>query len=491
VDGSGNVLPIDPYSATATYNVSCNGYDARALLGTDTVPYYHWAYNQSTCTTASCRWYAYSYLLQSSANQTLYVMDKVLNPTASGTSNTWYINPHYYPGNGQYDTYAVNAGYMSTIATRDGGGYDQIFWGSNGTTAIPYNGWLSSSTASFASPVPMPTQTAQFPISGDNWEQKGSNWPDPTYTPNPAGTSTTTTWYETTKAYDSGKTMLTLVSQHQSQPQPLATNPGTGHMEIWYYTQPYGATRWESWSAANCNATTCPPGPIQYCTTGTSSPRTFSYNGTGTTYYLTDCKDYSFSAIADTGATVPNIPSIQQDVLLNPHYSNDASGTTNAATNWTYGGNLTTDQLVSTYADDQNGFSGLRYLQASCTAACTAGSSISQSVSLSGLSAPFSFGAEVRTETATGSFTITLAQTASGSVITGTTTSYNATVSPAGDSLSTCTTPFSVLLCAQYVGGLYTTPLASNADHILETITFGTGSVEYDLDEAYLGQVHQ
>lgn len=477
VDSSNHPVAVDPYSSSDPYGNGCAGYTERNIQQGDSVPYYRYV-NPGTGG-ASTYWYAYSYPVTSPSGEQMYVMARQFTP--QNASSSWYVNQNFYPGHTHWDMYRIQGGYVSNATTRDNSGLSQTFYGNTNGTATPYNGWVDFPTAylsSFgtASPVILPTR-------GVYWEESGMSWPLPTQS-TPTGGSTQTTWNLLQGyTFDSGKKMNTLVAYHQSQPQPSSTNPDNGHMEIWYFTMPYGPSRWEVWSAASCLGTTCKPTTPQQC--AATGSKTFMYQGKPYTYWRTNCVDWTRTMTATSSSTLPALPIPEADMLANMHFSDDAVNTSGKAGGWTVGSNLTLSQLQSTLSGDTRSgkYPGVRYARIACTSTCSSGSALSQDVPVTS-GGTFLYGAVIRGES-TGQVRVTLAQVdANGNVLANTAVSSTATVTSVGDN-SSCN---GVVNCSTFVGARQNVTLVSGAAKLRMTIAPLTSGVKYDLSEADLGR---
>jgi hypothetical protein len=506
VNSSNVPVLADAYEAASSggdaYGLGCpTGDTERAITQSDPVPYYHYAY---TGAAANNQWYVYSLPNVTTSGETMYVMDRQLPPQYN-QSSTWYVNQAYLPGFSHYDTYRIVNGYISNSDTRDTGGFNQIFVGnstltagSSSGTATPYNAWVSFPN-SFITTQPWGSSTyADFPITGFNWEQSGDAWPL-TLPSVPTSLSTQTTWYEENYTFDSGKTMNTIVSQHQSIPNPSAPNNNSNHMEIWYFTLPYGPSRWEVWTAASCAvaAGSCVSTNTIYCPNSyVGETKNFNYGSTSYPYYLTDCKDYTYSTVPASTGTQAQMPTPESNLLSNFNFATDAVGTTTTVTGWTNSA-MTITQSLSSSTIDANGHTGVRFLQSSCSATC----SLAQTYATT-TGGTYAFGAQAVLEGVynatppSGNLTVTLSQVnASGAVIGGTTTTYTQSITPIG-ATSACNAStgaygpaYSVILCASYVGGNATVAPATGMAGLQISISPASSGTNYDISDAYLSLI--
>lgn len=480
VDSQNKPVSVDPYSASDPYGNGCSGYTERNIQSSDTVPYYR--YIDGGTGTPSRYWYAYSYPVTSPTGEQMFVMARQFTP--SNVAADWYVNPAFYPGHTHWDMYRIQAGYVSNATTRDNSGFNQTFFGNTNGSATPYNGWIDFPVSYLSSFGPSAHST--FATRNVYWEQSGLSWPLPSQSA-PTGGSTQTTWNLIPGyTFASGKKMNTLVNYHQSAPQPTSSNPDTGHMEVWYFTMPYGASRWEVWSAASCLASSC-SSYIQNKNCAPAAPTKFPYGSTSVTYYRTNCVDWTKTMLATTTSTLPRLPIPEADMLTNIHFSNDPPGTTGRASNWTLGSGLSLAQLTSTTSTDTRGgkYPGTRYIRVACAASCSTSSSISQDVPVSS-NGVYAYGVTVRAESSAGTMTVSLSQVdANGNVLANSTVVTTQSVTANGDQ-SSCSS--SVVNCATYVGGTTPVTLLPGAVRLRETISPRTAGVSYDITQAYVAK---
>jgi hypothetical protein len=457
-DASNTPVAIDPVNG-------CPGYTERDLLPTDTVPYYR---------TDGGADYAYGFPVTGPANETMYVMAREFAPQNQPAN--WYVTPSYFPGHSHWDLYRIQNAWVSNAATRDVSGLNQIFFGNTSGTATPYNGWIDFPVTYLSNPGA--TQSTNVPVSGLYWEEQGLPWPVPAQ-PAPTSLGTQTTWqFNPAYTFASGKQLATIISEHQSAPNTTSHNPDNGHMEIWYFTQPYGPSRWEVWAAEKCLANSCSSYIINNnCTAVPPSP--FPYGTKTYTYYRTNCRDWTVTAPASPGSTVPPLPIPQANILSNPHFSDDPVGTAGSLTAWQLSASLTGTALVqqqSTAAADTGGgkYAGARYAQIVQPGVLT------QTVSAPATGATVTYGASVKAATASGSVTVTFTQLDGTGAVLATATSSK-TVTPVGDNAS-CT---GIVVCATFVGGR--TALATGAASLQIQISLDTSGITYDLVDSYIG----
>lgn len=478
VDANDNPVAMDPYSSSDPFGNGCAGYTERNIRWSDGVPYYRY--------TVPLNWYTYAYAVTTPQGEQMFVHIRELTPQNNPPSN-WYVNPTYYPGETHWDLYRLLNGWVSIGSTRDTGGFNQIFFGNTGGSATPYNGWITAPLAYFSTLGA--SASTSVPISGLNWEQMGTAWPVPQQ-PAPNSTDTQTTWKLVTGfRFDSGKQMNALMSYHQSAPQPNASNPETGHMEIFYYTMPYGPSRWEVWSAARCLKTgACAVSTTQQCNPAKS--RTFLYRGSSYAYYRIDCIDWTRTAVASAGSTLPIMPVPETNLLSNMHFSSDPPNMAGSATAWNVGSDLTLTQLSSALpADTNNGqFAGVRYVKFSCNGVCTSLSSLSQAVPLSA-SGTYAYGADARVENGTGSIAVTLSEIDANGNVLSTADATTTTVNQYGYRSACNAGPTSVVLCDSFVGRTAAVNAVPGAVGLRLTIAPLTAGAQYDVPDAYLARL--
>lgn len=166
--------------------------------------------------------------------------------------------PHFYPYAGGYNIVGADASYIYFRGTFDQSGGWQPWWTSN----CQAKGWL------------------QFPNSSGALSYGSAASPTQYYPSCPGAINTaasTVEWNRYNFTYATGKTLDSLAGYHFA--------PGYGALEINYYTQQYGVTRWEAWIPGT-NQT--PQGIKNQCPN-------VAYNAVfhGTQFYMADCRDWS------------------------------------------------------------------------------------------------------------------------------------------------------------------------------------------------------
>jgi hypothetical protein len=200
-----------------------------------------------------------------------------------------------------YDTYALNDGWVAINATKSGDSGGQTFFGANCSRDTA---WLSFPLDNF-----LTGGTYHSQIGGRNWEQAGKSFPGPC----PMKYYPLQTDWRLQHAFPFGgkgqpkKIMDTLVSFHDFQNnQNYVSN---GHMEVYYFTQQYGLTRWEFWTPAQQGTKPTPNCDVQ---------PTVSFNGL--TFVVQDCQDLANvtpgGRVGDQAWPLP-----QANLLADGHFS--------------------------------------------------------------------------------------------------------------------------------------------------------------------------
>ncbi len=189
-----------------------------------------------------------------------------------------------------YDLLEIGDDYVSGIRTSDQGAGDQIFWRTKDCART--NGWI------FFPPGLKPGEHGEVrstlkitkgPSTACPWFLLQTFGPDYTVWDRPV---------EPVR-YTSGKLLDSIVSMHFAYGDPGDPAHDNDSMEKFYFTEPYGYTRWEAWEtpigcqkrAARTGAdprATCQPYPVERC----SGANTATYFGK--LYLRLDCRDASF-----------------------------------------------------------------------------------------------------------------------------------------------------------------------------------------------------
>lgn len=176
--------------------------------------------------------------------------------------NQVHLNP--MPNNGTsggYNIIGASSNYTFFSGTSDYGGYWQPWWTANCQTG----GWLM-----------LPVAT--MPIS-----YGGTNSPTINY-PNCSGSTSTSSstleWNsETPYTYATGKSIPTAYGFHYG--------PGYDSLEVNYFTEIYGVTRWEAWASSSSASG---PSPDAQAACPNSSYTAFLHNKT---MYMIACRDWT------------------------------------------------------------------------------------------------------------------------------------------------------------------------------------------------------
>ncbi|MBV8909644.1 MAG: hypothetical protein JOZ89_02675 [Gammaproteobacteria bacterium] len=312
-----------------------------------------------------------------------------------GTFNLW--------GDG-YDIYLVRDGWVSASGTKDGGGFAQTFF-TQGCKA--YNGWAFFPTSALSAGGASSGQ-ATLPISGRYWEQNGENWPG--RCPSTYGQGSLTTW-DFIKGFPFGgtdaqstKTIDTIRVVHGFE--TTAGFAQHGHLEVFYFTRLYGATRWEVWVPASQGR----PATHLECSGAADE---VSYRGMQ--FRRTACHDWTRITPASGNEPDQGWPVPELNLLKNFHFGEGVAGWNRSGasaqgnqTNWSL--RNSTLPLDSHFRQPQG--QGVRFLAINCGGECTPGQRIYQDIPLSSwtTSGPYTIGATVRAEAGTGTIELGLEQ---------------------------------------------------------------------------------
>ncbi len=194
-----------------------------------------------------------------------------------------------HPGDGDgYDVYRVANGWVTGGDTRDGGGYSQSFFGAD---CKPFGGWVLFPVA-FLRDLRPEAQGRTMAPCGSYWEQAGLPWPGRCELGKGFSTSTLTTWsFSPGHEFGGlgGRTSKRIDAIAATHSWTLPPNSPQGRLafERIYFTDLYGATRWETW-ISNPEK---PPSPATNC----SGPKETNYEGN--VYTLVHCRDWSNTEI--------------------------------------------------------------------------------------------------------------------------------------------------------------------------------------------------
>ncbi len=331
-----------------------------------------------------------------------WTYDKDMNPYYFHTFDYTPFNQYnLFSYSDGHDSYSIKNGWVSIADTRDGGGYGTTWWGSGCTVG---GGWVLFPTSNFLS-----GGSATLPIGGTGWEQEGQTAPGVC-----GGQIQSLTTWELKNDFSFGgadgqpvKTMDTLVSYHG--------NATDDHLEIFYFTQIYGPTRWETWRPANNN-----PAKSLHC----ASADIITYQGKQ--WVMTDCREWTRVTLATPSDVVPPVwPLPLANILLHWHWDNDWQQSWQKGGTASDGGPMNWTMAASTYPQDTGslyGYSlaGTHYLLTNCgvlsnSARCGWNGSYEQlwqdlpaSQFVSGTT--YVFGIDARTVAGTGSLVLGLQQ---------------------------------------------------------------------------------
>jgi hypothetical protein len=342
---------------------------------------------------------------------------------ADGTE-LYLHNFDYYPfnefnqhsGSDGYDIYSVDDKTVSYSNTKDGGGYGSTFFGDRCSFG---GGWVLFPTGNY-----LAGSEGYWPISGVYWEQDGLDHPGSC----PSGYSRNTlTLWELKPGYSfSGvnnnpvKFIDTIVSYHGYETDdgitPTSNFLKNGHLEVFYFTVPYGITRWEVWAV---------PGSVYSAAHRRNMMSECSGAGSqmfkNQTFDIIACHDWSnvkvlFSPI------IPLWPVVNANILKHFHFDSGLSDDQLGAGLWYRFGQSPAGNLVnwailtSTASSDANNGQGTKYLAINCGAGddgqcgLPGTQAIYQDVSTTEACSGCGilFGANVRTASGTGCITIAL-----------------------------------------------------------------------------------
>jgi hypothetical protein len=375
-----------------------------------------------------------------------------------------YVNPFDFApfgvfnlwGDG-YDIYQIRDGWVSASDTKDGGGFSTTFFGEG---CKPYNGWSFFPTSALSANG-LTNGSANIPIAGRYWEQNGEAWPGKC--PTAYGKGSLTTW-EFIKGFqfggtspDSIKTIDTIRVVHGLENTP--TFAQKGHLEIFYFTQLYGVTRWEVWVVSGAQqGGAAANGPV--C----SGPADdISYQGMH--FKRTQCRDWT--VISPSSSSEPNTmwPVPELNLLKNFHFA-DATSNWNRTGKSSDGNSMNWSLRNSTQDKDihfhQDTGQGVRYIAVNCGGDCTEGEQLYQDVPVTGSMGgadTYAVGATVKTEGGPGDIEIGLIQLdSSGKVLS--TAKFPVTVSEKNERESA---QGSVVLSSTYITSNAPIPLESGA----------------------------
>eukprot|EP00602_Paraphysomonas_sp_CaronLab_P003780 CAMPEP_0185033064 /NCGR_PEP_ID=MMETSP1103-20130426/21690_1 /TAXON_ID=36769 /ORGANISM="Paraphysomonas bandaiensis, Strain Caron Lab Isolate" /LENGTH=450 /DNA_ID=CAMNT_0027569201 /DNA_START=315 /DNA_END=1667 /DNA_ORIENTATION=- len=339
-------------------------------------------------------------------------------PLLDASGNVMYIHTFDYApfnvfnqhsGSDGYDVYVTSKGALSISSTKDGGGYGSTFFGEGCEVG---NGWALFPTSNITE-----SSEGYWPISGRYWERDGQNWPGEC----PTGYSTNTlTLWEMVSDYTFGgingnneKSIDTLISYHGYETDdgitPTQNFLDNGHLEVFYFTQLYGLTRWEVWVPTESSS-------------GNPSP---DCNGPGTgsfksqSFVIENCHDWS-NIVLLSEPVLPEWPVVNANLLKHFHFDSGLLDADKGPGYWYRFGLSTDGNLInwSIMTSSDGPDTNMKYLAMNCGAAegahCgEAGTqAIYQDIPISKSfieqQQSFLYGANVRTAAGSGSFSIVL-----------------------------------------------------------------------------------
>eukprot|EP01032_Pedospumella_encystans_P015330 gene15330-17541_t len=398
VDANGLLLKVDPYFGCPT------GTTSRKLQAGDPLPYNNFE--------------QMGYQISDSS----VLLDKQGQPIMYHNFDYEPFNQfNQYSGSDGYDVYSLISNTVSVSNTKDGGGYGSTFYGKgctygNGWALFPQNDFLSGGQD-------------YWPIMGIYWEHTGHS--SPGNCPSSYSTNTLTSWSLISNFVFSGvngnpaKNIDALVSYHGFETEKNGITPtsnflANGHLEVFYYTELYGLTRWEVWKPVTSavNVGTHPVRGSAECSgTGTGVYK-------GINFIITDCHDWSNVKPVPGNGEIPQWPLVNANLLQYSHFEASGLSETYQVGKWgrfgqSPAGNLINwSALVSTSGGDANDGTGVAYLAFNCAAgsdnACgTPGpQAVYQDVAVDSLvcgDCAYLFGANVRTAPGGGAGTLQIA----------------------------------------------------------------------------------
>ncbi len=312
-----------------------------------------------------------------------------------------------------YDMFVMRDGWASIAETRDGGGFSSTFFT---TGCLPYNGWVLFPTDVLGGSSVRSGRTIQ-PISGRYWEHNGEPWPGqcPTHYAN----AELTTWdWITGFEFGGSHTGTRKVADTLRVVHGLRTAPDfdvNGHVEVFYFTVPYGITRWESWVSAQAGQA-----PEQQ--SGCNGDGRIRYEGRN--FVRKACRDWTAVQIPDAPESVPYWPVPARNLLANFHFAENVNGwnrTVGSGTAVTPNWAVRHSALATDMRYRQAPGPGLAYLAVNCADACSDPQMIYQDVPVPAAASTggeYAFGATLRSEAGNANVRLRLLQLdAQGNVV--------------------------------------------------------------------------
>ncbi|MGO9006967.1 MAG: hypothetical protein ACLQIQ_13885 [Beijerinckiaceae bacterium] len=453
-NASNQPVPADPYYTCPA------GTKRRKIQPGDPLPYYN--FDQGGTQGAE------AYPLLDAQGNPLYV---------HAIENSPY-NQFHLIGDG-YDFYSVDSQWLSIPGTRDNGGYGTQFFGAN----CSYNdGWILFPTHDF-----LRGGHATAAISGRYWEQNFSSYPGAC----PKNYEYPVTYWELKKNVPFGgvkgnpiKLMDAMIAYHG-----LTPGNKSAHLEIFWFTEQYGLTMWQSWIPLQSGGS---PKPTANCVV----PDTVQLQGVE--FVVADCRDWSNVKLATT-AVIPQWPLPPANLLQHSHFDDGGGYLPNSDSRfglWHRGGNSGEGQIVnwslnnSKAARDKRFGPGVRYLATNCAGTCTGASvqEIYQEISIDQIAnnATYLFGIDARSESENGTLQVTL-QEIDGEGRVMWQDSVQGTVSPDNRAGKQAVAEDSVYLTAAFIHKLTTIPVKPGATRIRFYITPIT-SQTFDIVDAWLNR---
>ncbi len=383
VDASNSPVPFDPYYA-------CPQGTARSKIQVgDPLPYHNIdQFNQQQ---------ADAFPLLDTSGNALYFHTFDFAPF-----NQFQLNS----GSDGYDYYSLDS-WFAAAGTRDGGEYGEAFFGANCSTN---DAWLFFPTSNF-----MAGGSVQAAIGGNSW---GQNYNVAASTCPPGYSNPVTTWEFKSVTFggingNPSKTMNAMISYHGFVPGAEAA------MEVFWFTQQYGPTMWQSWVPADQH-----PAKTSNCPV----PDNISYNGV--TYVVADCRDWSQTVLA-SDAEIPQWPLPGANMLQHFNFDNEGGYLENNDSNfnlWHRGGNSAEGNEInwslynSSAPLDTRFGPGVRYLATNCAGTCTGAGvqEIYQDLPINSIAnqGTYLFGIDARSESDSGTLQVTLQEIdANGTVL--------------------------------------------------------------------------
>jgi hypothetical protein len=345
-DASDKAAPVDPYGGCPA------GTHERRLNINEPMPYYRYDEGDRGHPLGFQRHDAYP------------VIDRHYGGVVSANDFDFDLFEPYgvmHPGDGDgYDVYRVANGWVTGGDTRDGGGYSSSFFGAD---CKPFGGWVLFPVSFLHALRPGAVGRTMAPIHGVYWEQAGIPWPGTCERGKGFSTTTLTTW-----AFSPGHEFGGLNGHKSKRIDAIAASHATAlgshsplgrfHLERIYFTDLYGATRWEAW-ISNPEK---PPNAATNC----SGPTEMTYEGN--VYTLVACRDWSYTEINNPPRTHLPWPYPEENILEDWHFTNGELSP------WGLAGGAMTSELMNSRTESDTKLApgglahaaGVRYLQLSC-----------------------------------------------------------------------------------------------------------------------------